>query len=279
MEISKNKILYVTHEMTPYMEMTGMADTARLLPQHMQEKGMEVRVFMPRFGSIKERKHRLHEVIRLSGINIPVGEDDNPLIIKVASLPSAKMQIYFLDNEDYFNKRGYLATEDNKFFPDNDERVIFFNKGVIEIIMKLGWIPDIIHCHGWMASLVPMYIRTVAKNEPVFKNTRIVYSIYESDFKQTLGKEFAEKALIPGQSKHHMENLEDPGCSELYLSAVNFADAIVLGSPEIPGEVSKCINRMDKPVIAYQDPKVDNYAESIYDLYQSLAETEVLEKH
>lgn len=270
------KILYVTHEMTPYYQLTAMADSARELPQKMQDKEMEVRVFMPRFGSIKERKHRLHEVIRLSGINVPVGEDDNPLLIKVASLPAAKMQIYFLDNEDFFQKRDYLHDDNGKFFADNDERTIFFNKGVIEIIHKLGWIPDIIHCQGWMSSLVPMYARTVLRNEPMFKNTRFIFTVFDNTFSETLGKNFTAKAIVNGQDKQHYSMLENPGIMDLYKTGIQYADAITIGSPDVDASLHKFVHNLNKPFLDYRDKDAENFAESHYEFYQSLLEDNVL---
>jgi starch synthase len=261
------------------MELSPIAEAARDLPQYMQDKGYEVRVFMPRFGEIKERKHRLHEVIRLSGINIPVGNDDNPLIIKVASLPSAKMQIYFLDNEDFFHKRNYLHDDTNTFYPDNAERMIFFNKGVIEIILKLGWIPDVVHCHGWMSSLVPMYARTASKNEPVFKNTRFIYSVYDNGFTETMGADFAEKAIMNGQTKDHFKHLENPSCNDFYLTGVTFADGIVIGSEGTEPSLMNYIQMLDKPVLPYQTIGGDNFAETHDEFYNQLLQQEgVLEK-
>ena len=274
--MSKMKILYVTHEMTPYYQLTAMADSARELPQKMQDKEMEVRVFMPRFGSIKERKHRLHEVIRLSGINVPVGDDDNPLLIKVASLPAAKMQIYFLDNEDFYQKRDYLHDDAGKFFEDNDERTIFFNKGVIEIIHKLGWIPDIIHCQGWMSGLVGMYARTVLRNEPMFKNTRFIYTVFENTFTETMGKNFVAKAMVNGQDKEHFEALQNPGIMDFYKTGIKYADAITIGSPDVDPSLHKYIHKLNKPFLDYRDKDAENFAESHYEFYQSLLEDNVL---
>jgi len=275
--MQKQKILFITHEMTPYLESSEMADITRELPQQMQENGMEVRVFMPRFGMIKERKHRLHEVIRLSGINIPVGNEDNPLIIKVASLPSAKMQIYFLDNEDFFNKRNYFHDDKNKFYADNDERMIFFNKGVIEIILKLGWIPDIVHCHGWMASLVPMYARTVHKNESVFKNTKFIYTLYENEFKENLGTEFINKAMVTGQPLESYKYLDNPTNNDLYMTAITFADGIVIGSQEPESSLMDLIHELDKPVLPFQQFGTENFVENHYEFYNSLLNQGVLE--
>jgi starch synthase len=276
--MSKMKILYVTHEMTPYHQLTDMADSARELPQKMQDKDMEVRVFMPRFGSIKERKHRLHEVIRLSGINVPVGDDDNPLIIKVASLPSAKMQIYFLDNEDFYQKRDYLHDEKNNFYADNDERTIFFNKGVIEIIHKLGWVPDVIHCQGWMSGLVAMYARTVLRNEPMFKNTKFIYTVFENTFTETMGKNFVSKAIVNGQDKEHFAALEDPGIMDFYRAGIKYADAVTIGSPDVDSSLQSYIHELNKPFLAYQEKDSGSFSETHYEFYQSLLEDSVLAK-
>src|SRR6185437_6013749 len=275
--MQKQKILFITNELTPYLQNTEMADISRDLPQQMQENGMEVRIFMPRFGMIKERKHRLHEVIRLSGINIPVGNEDNPLIIKVASLPSAKMQIYFLDNEDFFNKREYFRDEKKKFYADNDERVIFFNKGSIEIILKLGWIPDIIHCQGWMGSLVAMYARTVLKNEPVFKNTKFIYTVYDNEFNEKLGKEFISKASMPAQNPDGFKFLANPDCNDMVMTGITYADGIVMGTAEPDADLMAYILKQDKPVLPFQQYGTENFVENHYEFYNSLLENGVLE--
>ena len=174
----KKKVLIVTQEMQPYTALSEISEIARKLPQYVQEKGMEIRVLMPRFGTINERRHRLHEVVRLSGMNIIVDDDDFPLIIKVASLPGARMQVYFLDNEDFFRRKSVFEDAEGKPFEDNADRMVFFCKGVIETVKKFGWPPDIIHCHGWMTSLIPIYIREAYKTEPLFHHSKIVYYYY-----------------------------------------------------------------------------------------------------
>ena len=156
--MAKTKILFITHEMSPFLELTKISEITRQLPQAMQEKGFEIRILMPRFGNINERRNRLHEVIRLSGLNIVVDNNDNPLIIKVASLPAARMQVYFLDNVDYFQRKKVFRDENGEFFNDNNERSVFFCKGALETVKKLGWSPDVVHCHGWFSALVPAYL-------------------------------------------------------------------------------------------------------------------------
>jgi starch synthase len=247
--MEKKKILFVTHEMEPYTKITPLGKLAHDVPKTLQNKGMEIRVFMPRYGKINERRHRLHEVIRLSGINIPVGEEDNPMIIKVASLPTAKIQIYFLDNEDFFKRKAYFRDEKEKFYPDNDERFIFFNRGVMEIILKLGWIPDIIHCNGWMTSLVPFYAKTLYKDEPAFNKAKFTYQVYEPQFEETFGEGFLKKAQLNGHTSMAEETLNNPGCNDLYKTGISFADGIVKGSPDIEKGVNSIITASGKPIL------------------------------
>src|SRR5688500_16797856 len=189
--MDKKRILIVTQEMQSYLIEPSVAAVTSGLPQHIFENKMDVRVLMPRFGNINERRNRLHEVVRLSGINISVGDEDYPLIIKVASLPGIRLQVYFLDNEELFERKAVFRDKHKKFFPDNEDRMIFFCRGVIETIRKFGWPPHIIHCHGWMTSLIPYYLKTQYKDDPVFRNTKVIYSVYENDFVESLSKEFS----------------------------------------------------------------------------------------
>ncbi|MEX0966974.1 MAG: glycogen/starch synthase [Bacteroidia bacterium] len=267
---NKKKILFVTHEMEPYAKITPYAKVARALPQKMQEDGMEVRVFMPKYGKINERRHRLHEVIRLSGINIPVGEADNPMIIKVASLPSAKMQVYFLDNEDYFHRKSFLGDDDQSFFEDNDERMIFFNKGVMEIMKKLGWSPDVIHCQGWMTALVPFYAKTHFKNEPVFKNAKFIFSVLDEGFNTKLGDGFAQKAGLNGEMKDFDVMLQNPECKDLYMAGIKSADAITTLAEKLDPEVEAYLNATDKPVLRSTDMESDELMDSYSKFYEEL---------
>ena len=171
------RVLYVATEIKPFLNHSYVSDIIRKLPQGMQEKGVEIRILVPKFGLINERKNRLHEVVRLSGMNIPIGEDDRPLIIKVASIPSAKLQVYFIDNEDYFKRKNVFNNKSGKFHADNDERCLFFCKGVLETVIKLGWSPDIIHCNDWMSALVPLLIKTSYNEQHIFENTKCIFSI------------------------------------------------------------------------------------------------------
>ena len=194
--MEKQKVLIVTQEMEPYTALSEISRIARKLPQYIQEKGFEIRVLMPRFGTINERRHRLHEVVRLSGMNIIVDDDDFPLIIKVASLPGARLQVYFLDNDDFFKRKSVFEDAKGKPFDDNADRSVFFCKGVLETVKKFGWAPDIIHCHGWMTSLVPLYLKTAYKSEPLFQDSKVITSVYNNPVKNVFSEEFISKASI-----------------------------------------------------------------------------------
>jgi starch synthase len=174
--MKKPRVLYVSQEITPFLPKSELSEVSRNLPQGIHEKGKEIRVFMPKYGSINERRHQLHEVIRLSGMNLVVDDTDHPLIIKVASIPTARMQVYFIDNENYFQRKADLTDKSGKFFKDNDERSIFFCRGVLETVRKLGWAPDIIHCHGWFTSLLPLYVKKFYNDDPHFADAKVVFS-------------------------------------------------------------------------------------------------------
>lgn len=229
------KILFIAQELTPYLLESQMAKLCRELPQYMQEQGCEIRIFMPCYGTINERRNQLHEVQRLSGMNLIIDDNDHLLIIKVASLPSVRMQVYFIDNDDYFRRRGTDADEDGKEYDDNDDRMVFFARGVLETIKKLRWTPNIIHCHGWMTSLVPLYIRTAYRDDPFFEKAKIVYTAYNNPFKKTFGKVFAKHALTKGVSPDDVSLLAGgkAGCADVTRLAVRFSDVADSGSPEL----------------------------------------------
>lgn len=248
--MAKTKILFITHEMSPFLEISKIAKITRQLPQAMQEKGFEIRILMPRFGNINERRNRLHEVIRLSGMNIVINDNDNPLIIKVASLPTARMQVYFLDNEEYFQRKSIFRDNKENFHEDNDERMIFFCKGAIETVKKLGWMPDVVHCFGWMSSLVPMYLKTSYKEDPMFKNTKVVYSVYENCFSENLHKDLKTKSLMPEMEANDTALLKDSSCTSLHINAINYSDAVVKADENIDNAVIKFLSKQnDKNII------------------------------
>src|SRR5210317_2543890 len=194
--MEKTRVLFVAQEILPYLEESPMAKVSRQLPQGIQERGKEIRTFMPRFGCINERRNQLHEVIRLSGMNLIIDDNDHPLIIKVASIQPARMQVYFIDNEDYFQRKAILKDADGTFFDDNDERAIFFCKGVLETVKKLGWAPDIVHCNDWLTSLIPMYLKTTYKNDPIFQDAKSVFTVYDTPFEHKFGVDLLQKVKM-----------------------------------------------------------------------------------
>jgi len=203
--MSKKRVLFVTQEMKPYTVITEVSELIKKLPIYTHEKGMEVRILMPKYGSINERRHRLHEVVRLSGMNIIVDDEDFPLIIKVASLPGARLQVYFLDNDEFFKRKFVFDDIDDKPFADNEDRMVFFCKSVMETVKKFGWPPDIIHCHGWMTSLVPLYLRKVYKDDPVFQKSKLIYSPYKNSYQKLFTKRFFDIACINNLSTEDLD--------------------------------------------------------------------------
>lgn len=263
----KKRVLIVTQEMEPYTEGTLISTIANLLPVDAHEKGLEVRVLMPRFGPINERRHRLHEVVRLSGMNIIVDEDDYPLIIKVASLPNARLQVYFLDNDEFFKRKTFFKDDDGAPYEDNTDRMVFFCKGVLETVKKFGWAPDIIHCHGWMTSLVPAYLKTAYQTDPIFQNSKIIYSHYGSNAEEfKAGDNFFLKASINNMEESVLAAYQNGTGVNLEKGAIAFSDAIINVSGNDDTDFQ------GKPTLQHEvtDPvSVANYLE----FYESLVET------
>ena len=231
--MEKKRILFVSQEITPFLPKTEMSNTARRLPQVIQDAGKEIRVFMPKFGAINERRHQLHEVIRLSGLNLVIDDKDHPLIIKVASIPSARMQVYFIDNEEFFKRKNTIEDENGEMYKDNDERSMFFCRGVLETVKKLGWKPDVIHCHGWMASLMPLYIKKMYNKDPHFSDTKVVVSLYDTIFENGWDSRFSEKLAFDGFDAEITESLKDPSYLNVLNTAIRFADGVTVGSENL----------------------------------------------
>lgn len=268
-QMSALKVLYISQEITPYLPSTVRADLCRQLPQSILEKGKEVRIFMPKFGNINERRNQLHEVIRLSGMNICIDDTDHPLIIKVASIQQARMQVYFIDNEDFF-QRKYDIADENGEFDDNEDRAIFFLRGVLETVKKLRWSPDVIHCHGWISALAPIYIKRAYNNDPFFKDSRIVYSVYDDDFKKNFSAKFAEKLKINGISDEDVADIKDKEVSfaDLTRFALKYSDGAVQGSENINSDLIADLQNMGDRFVPYQG---ENYVDPIDALYDKVA--------
>jgi starch synthase len=266
--MEKPKVLFVAQEIIPYLPESVMGNICRFLPQGTQERGKEIRTFMPRFGNINERRNQLHEVIRLSGMNLIINDNDHPLIIKVASIQQARMQIYFIDNEDYFMRKTIFRDKNETFYEDNDERAIFFSRGVLETVKKLGWPPDIVHCHGWMTSLIPIYIKKAFKDNPVFSDCKVIFSVYNDQFSETFAGDFAKKIKLEGITNKDLTYYQNPSYPNIIKAAIDFSDAVFIGEENIHPEIKKYLDTISKPVIGYQSP--ENYIGVYNDFYDEL---------
>ncbi|GAB6120514.1 glycogen/starch synthase [Dysgonomonas termitidis] len=264
------KVLYITQEITPYLPDSPIATNCRYLPQAIQEKGQEIRTFMPKFGSINERRNQLHEVIRLSGMNLIIDDTDHPLIIKVASIQAARMQIYFIDNDDYFKRKHTIADDKNVEFTDNDERSIFYVRGVLETIKKLRWIPDVIDCHGWMTALTGLYIKTAYADDPCFKNSKIVYSLYNDDFKQPFSDKFIDKLKFDGIKDKDVDTLKGVVDYETLSNfAVKYADGVIQSEENVNNNILDNVNKSGKKFLSYPG-NLDVSVDAINNFYENL---------
>jgi starch synthase len=264
------KVLFITTEISPYLPDTEMSVIARNLPQGIHDRGKEIRTFMPKFGCINERRNQLHEVIRLSGMNLIIDETDHPLVIKVASIQAARMQIYFIDNDDFFQRKFLLKDDNGVEFEDNDERVIFYVRGVMETVRKLRWIPNLIHCHGWMTALAPLYIKKHYKSDPCFKNAKVVYSLYNDRFEKPLKDNFSKKLKIEGITQNDIKGIKEKADHfSLSKLAIDFSDGVIAGSADIDPQVIDYANQKENlAFLPYQ--KEDIYIEAFNNFYDRL---------
>ena len=266
------KVLFISQEVMPYLPESEISTICRQLPQGIQERGKEIRNFMPKFGCINERRNQLHEVIRLSGMNLIIDDTDHPLIIKVASIQSARMQIYFIDNDDYFQRKGTVADDDGSEYADNDERCIFFARGVLETVKKLRWTPDIIHCHGWITALAPLYIKKVYSDDPFFSNSKIVYSVYDHDFQNKFRPNFSEMLRLDGITDEDVASIvgKEATFADLSKFAMHFSDGVIQGSANINEEVKSAALSSGLPFLDYQQPDV--YIDAYNEFYDKVWE-------
>ena len=269
MSAAKKRILFIASEMSPYLEETDFSSFVNQLAIKANDSQYEVRCIMPRFGIINERRHRLHEVVRLSGINVSVDNDDYPLQIKVASLPNARLQVYFLENDDLFKRKFIFHDENDKWFDDNDLRTIFFCKGALETVKKFGWPPDIIHCSGWMTGLIPLYLNTAYKKEPVFSNSKLVFTIGENTFKEKLGARFLKLAQIHANIKEKdLEPYKDTTNAAMFRGGATYADAITFGAEKVDKKLADEFGKVKgKKVIPFRaDGDISDYLQLFNDL-------------
>jgi len=266
----KKRILFVNQEIAPYLPESFQSKIGRFLPQGIQEKGKEIRTFMPRFGTINERRNQLHEVIRLSGMNLIIDDQDHPLIIKVASIQQARMQVYFIDNEEFFHRKTTLRDKKGVFHSDNDERAVFYSRGVLETVKKLGWAPDIIHVHGWMASMVPVYVKKALKDNPLFTDTKVILSVYNDGFTEKLSDNLTKKIKMEGLDDKDLSVFNGGTYIDLMKGALEYSDGVVINCEVIDPEVQKMVDECGKPVMAF--PGKEDYVGSFDDFYNTLLE-------
>lgn len=265
-----NKVLFITQEILPYVSESEMANMGRYLPQAIQEKGREIRTFMPKWGNVNERRNQLHEVIRLSGMNLIIDDTDHPLIIKVASIQAARMQVYFIDNDDYFQNRQMATDENGTEYVDNDERAIFYARGVLETIKKLRWCPDIVHCQGWMSAFVPLYIKKAYQDEPSFRDSKVVFSLFGDDLKNNMQEGLAEKLLLKGIKKSDIEDIVGSpfNYKELCKLAIAYSDGVIQSSENVDEELLDYARQKGIPVLEYQTP--ETYADACNSFYDEI---------
>ena len=262
------KVLFISSEVVPYMPQTEISNLTYNLPKVVNENGGLTRIFIPKYGNINERRHQLHEVIRLSGINLIIDDMDMPLILKVASIPKERMQVYFIDSEDYFKGRtGYSKDDDGNLFDDNDERAIFFVKGVVETIKKLNWAPNLIHVNGWIASLLPLYLKYYFNDDPIFQETKVVVSLYKDQIEGDLNKNFVNKIKFDGIEGDPLKSLSKPTYENLYRISAEYADGVILTS-DLKSKYSDILDKTKVPILEcnFDDPE---YKEKYTNFYNS----------
>ena len=268
---SVKRVLFVNSEMFPYLPESPIANIGRYLPQGIQERKKEIRSFMPRYGCINERKNQLHEVIRLSGMNIIINDVDRPLVIKVASISAARMQVYFIDNEDYFHRKSIYHDANGEFFQDNGERAIFFARGVLETVKKLRWAPDVIHCQGWISQILPLYLKKAYIDDPIFSNSKVVLSLYD-DTPAEFPEDFKERILFGGVSEEDIRIMDEPTGINLAKLAASYSDGIIFGAEEIPQEISNFCKEKGLPCLPYDAKSMEDgsYIEVYNSFYDNL---------
>ncbi|HIZ85713.1 MAG TPA: glycogen/starch synthase [Candidatus Coprenecus stercoravium] len=266
------RVLFVNSEIYPYLPETTISIVGRYLPQGIQESGKEIRTFMPRYGCINERRNQLHEVIRLSGMNMVINDIDRPLVIKVASISSARMQVYFIDNDDYFHKKAIYEDADGHFLEDNDERAVFFARGILETVKKLRWKPDIVHCSGWISHLVPIYLKKAYRNDPIFSDAKVVLSLYDEYMDSAFDNDMKSKIPVTGIKAKDVDILKSPTGINLAKLAVQYADAVIIGSENIREELSGFVGKCGIPVLPYTpiDHPEGTYIQQYNEFYDKL---------
>lgn len=267
--MSTKKVLFITQEITPYVPKSNLANIGQDLPQAIQEKGREIRTFMPKWGIVNERRNQLHEVIRLSGMNLIIDDTDHPLIIKVASIQAARRQVYFIDNDDYFQHRQMTCDENGTEYEDNGERAIFYARGVLETVKKLRWNPEVIHCHGWMSAMTPLYVKKAYCDEPSFRDSKVIFSLYKEGFNSDLAENFKEQLLFRDITPEDVNMIQDKvNYKELCKLAITYSDGVILNSEDIDPELIEYAHSLNIPVLEYSEG--EEYANACNEFYDKI---------
>ncbi len=267
MNMEDKRILYVSSEVVPYLAENEVSLMSYDVPKMINDQGGQIRIFMPRYGNVNERRHQLHEVIRLSGMNLVVNDVDMPLIIKVASIPKERIQVYFIDNDEYFKRKATFTDEDGVLFPDNDERAIFFAKGVVETVKKLNWVPDIIHVQGWMAAMLPVYMKHYYKDEALFADTKIVTSVFNQGFEGSLDSAMGNKVQFDGVPQDAVKELDNPTFENIMMTSINHSDGVIVASESISSNLTKFIEASGKPFLPFASK--ETFADAYTQFYKN----------
>lgn len=264
-------MLFVSQEISPYLPANEISSLGKSLPQSLHGKGYEVRTFMPKFGSVNERRNQLHEVIRLSGLNIEINDNDHPLILKVASMHPARIQVYFIDNDDYFTRMESDVDAFGSNRIDNDERAIYFARGTMETVKKLRWEPDIVQVSGWISSLVPIYMRQMTERDGLFKNSKIIYCVEpEREGMAKINPELLRKLNDDAISSEFTDKFSagDLDVNTLHKMAIECAQGVVFLTPQPDPELLKIVEEKGIPFITRQ--QADEGKAAFVDLYSRL---------
>jgi starch synthase len=269
---SSKRILFVNSEIFPYLPQTPISRIGMDLPHGIQERKHEIRSIMPKYGCINERKNQLHEVIRLSGMNIIIKDVDRPLVIKVASIPTVRIQVYFIDNDDYFKRKQTYCDADGKFFADNAERAVFFARGVLETVKKLRWAPDIIHCHGWISHILPVYLKKAYKDDPIFSGSKLVLSLYDDTPAEKFSEDFAKTAAFGPVGEKELALLKEPTGINLAKLAAQYSDGVIMASDKVPEELREYCASLSLPALDYNAKAMEDgsYVDQYNDFYDQL---------
>ena len=260
------KILFINQEISPYVAENAMSLMGNKLPQMMQEEGYEIRTFMPKWGSINERRGQLHEVQRLTGMNLIIDDTDHPLVIKVASIPVSRLSVYFIDNDDYFLSMDADTRGDDE--SENGERAIFFARAVLQTVMKMRWVPDVIHCQGWMSAFVPMYIKTAYHDEPSFTDTKVITSLYNKDLSYRLGSNFKRCMEFREVTADLLKGYSDDfDFKELGKLAIDYSDGVIEASDEVDGDLLAHAKERGLPILNYPGSDYQKAYKKFYQQY------------